>query len=308
MKNLAIVIPYYKIDFFDATLASIAHQTCKDFTVYIGDDCSPNDPKDIVAKYTSVISVKYKRFEENLGGKSLVAQWERCIAMSEKEEWIWLFSDDDIMDEKCVETFYNGVKGDLRCLYHFNTNTINSDGKVIGNSLSFPEVLKSNTLFKKVRTGRLHSYVVEYIFSRETYNEKCGFEDFPLAWGSDLATWCKFSEGNSIITIDGPRVKWRRSDKNITPDGSLAYQKCLADIACLEWFKKYFKNEGILNFIPQAFMIHLFHYAKALNENQIRELLYSAAQKKIISYLQCYFFRIPGLLHLIRKMKAQKNY
>lgn len=308
MKNLAIVIPYYKIDFFDASLASIAHQTCKDFTVYIGDDCSPNDPKDIIAKYAPIVSIKYRRFEENIGGKSLVAQWERCISMSEKEEWIWLFSDDDIMENDCVDAFYNHVKGDLRCLYHFNTKTINADGKVIGKRLLFPKVIDNSRLFRKVRTGRLHSYVVEYIFSREVYNKRGGFEDFPLAWGSDLATWCKFSEGNSIVTIDGPCVNWRRSDKNITPDVSLAFKKCSADITCLEWYKRYFADNDIKNFVSKAFFIHLFHYANALTDEQIRDLLKTAAKKKIISRCQCAVFLIPGLLHFIRNLKKQKGY
>ena len=41
-NNLAIVIPAYKSTFLPAALDSIAAQTCQDFTLYIGDDCSPN--------------------------------------------------------------------------------------------------------------------------------------------------------------------------------------------------------------------------------------------------------------------------
>jgi hypothetical protein len=37
---LAIVIPYYKIRFFEATLQSVAIQTDKRFKVYIGNDAS----------------------------------------------------------------------------------------------------------------------------------------------------------------------------------------------------------------------------------------------------------------------------
>lgn len=40
---LAIVIPYYKITFFEDTLESLAHQTDKRFKVYIGDDASPKN-------------------------------------------------------------------------------------------------------------------------------------------------------------------------------------------------------------------------------------------------------------------------
>ena len=41
---LAIVIPYFKLTFFEATLQSLANQTDKRFKVYIGDDASPESP------------------------------------------------------------------------------------------------------------------------------------------------------------------------------------------------------------------------------------------------------------------------
>ena len=47
-NNLAIVIPAYKATFLAAALDSIAAQTCRDFTLYIGDDCSPNNLGDIL--------------------------------------------------------------------------------------------------------------------------------------------------------------------------------------------------------------------------------------------------------------------
>ena len=77
--------------------------------MYIGDDCSPGNLYSIVEKYENRIPIVYKHFDENLGGKDLVAQWERCIDLVGDEEWIWLFSDDDIMDPTCVENFYRYI-------------------------------------------------------------------------------------------------------------------------------------------------------------------------------------------------------
>ncbi|UJH92516.1 glycosyltransferase family 2 protein [Antarcticibacterium sp. 1MA-6-2] len=68
---LAIVIPYYKINFFEECLQSLANQTSKNFRVYIGDDASPDDPSGIVSEYNKQLTLKIKRFKENLGGKSL---------------------------------------------------------------------------------------------------------------------------------------------------------------------------------------------------------------------------------------------
>ena len=127
-NNLAIIIPAYKSTFLPAALDSIASQTCKDFTLYIGDDCSPNNIGEIVDKYEDKINIIYKRFDTNLGGKDLVAQWERCIDMTQNEEWIWLFSDDDMMDKNCVEEFYKTIEDNKDCdIFHFDINVINSE-------------------------------------------------------------------------------------------------------------------------------------------------------------------------------------
>ena len=48
---LAIVIPYYKLTFFEATLNSLANQTDQRFKVYIGDDASKEDTTIILEKY-----------------------------------------------------------------------------------------------------------------------------------------------------------------------------------------------------------------------------------------------------------------
>jgi glycosyltransferase involved in cell wall biosynthesis len=68
---LAIIIPYYKLTFFEATLQSLAHQIDKRFKVYIGDDASPEDPSELLEKYQGKFDFVYHRFDSNLGGISL---------------------------------------------------------------------------------------------------------------------------------------------------------------------------------------------------------------------------------------------
>ena len=93
MKNkLAIIIPAYKACFFREVLDSIVRQSNRDFTVYIGDDASPDDLESIVSDYKDKLDIFYFRFEQNWGGRDLVAHWERCIELSD-EPLVWLFSD-----------------------------------------------------------------------------------------------------------------------------------------------------------------------------------------------------------------------
>lgn len=66
-EKIAIVIPAYKCRFLRQTLDSIVVQTCRSFTVYIGDDASPQNLKEIVSDYADKMNIVYRRFDTNSG-------------------------------------------------------------------------------------------------------------------------------------------------------------------------------------------------------------------------------------------------
>jgi len=243
--NLAIVIPAYKVNYLDQTLDSIANQTCKDFTLYIGNDASPYDVESIVDKYRKCINIVYKRFDDNIGGNDLVAQWERCIALTQNEPWIWLFSDDDMMDPTCVEAFYKGLKQEPQLdLYRFNVNIINKDNKIISRCRAIKDIMTSEEIYYAKQKGIMNSFVVEYMFSRDVYNRNRGFLNFDLAWNSDIATWMKFGKEKGIRTISDTFISWRSSGENITTkvDKVLEKRKFKADMEFLGWLNCEFSN------------------------------------------------------------------
>ena len=245
--RLAIIIPAYKATFLPAALDSIAAQTCKEFTLYIGNDCSPEPIGDIVELYRGKIELVYQRFDVNIGGKDLVAQWERCIAMSHDEPYIWLFSDDDVMEPNCVEQLIKQIEDTKGAydLYHFDVNEINDEGKVTKQLPVYPQVLNAYDYYKGKSSGKYRSYVVENVFSRRIYEQAGGFKSFDLAWGSDVATWCIFCGKTGMYKIPDAHVFWRRSSLNITPDMStqMAERKLMSECDILNWAYTYFKEE-----------------------------------------------------------------
>ena len=60
-EKIAIVIPAYKCRFLRQTLDSIVVQTCRSFTVYIGDDASPQNLKEIVSDYADKMNIVYQQ-------------------------------------------------------------------------------------------------------------------------------------------------------------------------------------------------------------------------------------------------------
>lgn len=244
LNNLAIVIPAYKQTFFKEALESIANQTNKEFTLYIGDDCSPDNLFSIVKEYENRIKIVYKHFGENIGGKDLVTHWNRCIDLTKNEEWVWLFSDDDVMDNNCVEEFYLEIEKRVKAhLYHFDIVRIDKYNNILSIEKKFPKHITAVDLLYLKMTNRINSYVVEYIFNKDQfYNQGC-FQKFDLAWGSDQATWVKLSLEKGIISIPSALVKWRNSGINISSNNfekSILIRKIEANILYFEWVRKYF--------------------------------------------------------------------
>lgn len=222
-KRLAIIIPAYKAEYLEATLRSLLEQTNAQFKVYVGDDCSPYDLEIIVEKFTDQLDIVYHHFEDNLGSTSLTRQWERCIELAD-EDWIWLFSDDDLVAKDAVQVFYDTFNEKCK-LYKFHTEVIDENGQPIiyykkfdnRNSIS-DAITSSDFIHNRLACNGFRSFAVEYVFHRSLY-EKFKFVDFPLAWGSDDATWFLYSLNNSKeITVLSAKVYWRFSGINISSD------------------------------------------------------------------------------------------
>ena len=272
--SIAIVIPAYKATFLSAALDSIAAQTCKDFTLYVGDDCSPEPIDRIVEAYRDKINMVYQRFDSNMGGKDLVAQWERCIAMSQEEPYIWLFSDDDVMEPNCVKELLRQIDrtNGAYDLYHFDVDRIDERGRFFSRKQDYPTVLTAYQFYRGKNAGRFSSFAVDNVFSRRIY-ERHGFVKFDLAWGSDVATWIVFSREKGICTIPNAKVKWRESSQNITPDNSrlIAERKLKAELAFLSWAYQYFDEEPDIYAVNRAFFIYKIHvYKKYVSKESLK--------------------------------------
>jgi len=214
---LAIIIPYFKLSFFEETFQSLAVQTDKRFKVYIGDDASPENPSVVLEKYKGKFDFVYHRFETNLGGTSLTKQWDRCIALSEDEEWLMILGDDDYLDSTVVAFWYANYEifKDKSNVVRFATKVVLQELNTISAIYSHPVWESASDSFVRIFKGITRSSLSEYIFSRKAYI-KFGFTDYPLAWCSDYKAILEFSDRKPIYTINESNVYFRISDINIS--------------------------------------------------------------------------------------------
>jgi len=214
---LAIIIPYYKLTFFELTLESLQNQNNQRFKVYIGDDASPENPTFLLEKFKGKFDFTYHKFEENLGAFSLVKQWERCIDLSNEEKWLMILGDDDCLSSNIVEDFYKNLpefenKTDL---LRFATKTFSEENQNVSQKFEHQKWEIAYEFYYKRFIGLTRSSLSENVFTRKSYL-KHGFREYPLAWHSDDMAWIDFSENRPIFSINSSYVLIRLSKINIT--------------------------------------------------------------------------------------------
>lgn len=214
---LAIVIPYYKLSFFQETLQSLSNQTDKRFKVYIGDDDSNENPMELLNQYQKEFDFVYHRFETNLGRISLTQQWERCIGLIAEEEWLMILGDDDYLGENVVEQFYGHLQEfqEKTNLVRFSSRTIVQDENYKATICQHPVWETATDAFYRKFNLITRSSLSEYIFLKKVY-DKYGFYNYPLAWNSDDRAWLDFAEDKPIYSINDGLVNIRLSNLSIT--------------------------------------------------------------------------------------------
>lgn len=242
---LAIVIPYYKLTFFDDTLQSLNNQTDKRFRVYIGNDASKDSPEGLLQKYDKNFDIVYKRFNDNLGSSSLVNHWQRCLDMINDEDWIMILGDDDVLGENVVDEFYKHSETVNNCqinVIRFSSVLVNST--TLKNSSVYLHQKKEKIIdfFAKKLVDKTRSSLSEYIFRKASY-EKYKFKNYPLAWHSDDMAWFEFSENQPIFSINDATVYIRISHESITGDTTNSFSK---DIATVQFYTDLINRNDVI--------------------------------------------------------------
>jgi glycosyltransferase involved in cell wall biosynthesis len=292
---LAIIIPFYKLTFFEATIKSLANQTDKRFKVYIGDDASTINPEALLEKYSGQFDFVYHRFDDNLGGISLVQQWDRCIALSNNEPWLMILGDDDSLGKTVVEEFYRNLPeiesesiNVVKFASQSNDKVINSVSKVFVR----PKFEKATDFYFQRHLGVVRSSLSEHIFRRKSYL-KYKFKNYPLAWHSDDYAWITFAENKPVLSINEAVVLITVSDECLSGMTSNLKEKKMAEAQFFIDIVKY-----KLNLFQRKHRLKLLLFAEH-SIKKTRKLSISEWGILFVMYL-INFFTIP-LLKLIKR-------
>lgn len=118
--KISVVIPYYRaLITIEGTLQSLLRQTYEDFEIILVNDCSPDDPSSVIARYTVLfanrnVEFRYFYLNQNAGpSKARNLGWSLA-----KGDYIGFLDSDDFWHPKKLEFCSSYLKTGINMLVH----------------------------------------------------------------------------------------------------------------------------------------------------------------------------------------------
>lgn len=284
---VSIAIPAYKRAYLKDAITSVLTQDYLKFELVIVNDCSPQDIDSVVAKFDDP-RIRYYKNEENLGSKSIVLNWNKCLSLA-KGEFFVLLCDDDVLLPNFVSELMKLAEKYPSCnVFHARKINMLEDGNQEESPI-WPEYETFDGFLKKALNKERHHTVTEFMYRTAHIQKKGGYVNFPIGYYSDRASVMDLCKEGGVASSEDCLVKFRFSGEHITSSPSPVYSLGKAKAALEYW-----------DWVHQ--------YPAAMNyEQQIREDVQSTLYHAIIhlSFIQRmkFLFSIPGNIASL-KIKA----
>jgi len=225
---------------------SLCTQTDKNFSVLVGDDAGPNEIKLICESFSTKLNLRYVRFSENLGGRDLAAQWNRCLELV-ADEWVLMPGDDDTLHPECIQHFRSAVleSEGRHAAYRATLRGIDEFDR---EQYIYPPIEHENSVQRLMALANpdYHGMVIEYLFSKSRLQSIGGFISFPLGWYSDTATWILLATRGGVLGVPCAVTNHRMSGRNLSASNpALIKKKLYATLKFLAWVDSNQQEIGI---------------------------------------------------------------
>ena len=283
------LLPAFKARFFEEALLSIKSQTYRDFKVIVSDDCSPEDLKSIYDKVCfDDPRFKYRRNDENMGGKSLVSHWNLLVDMCDTE-FLIMASDDDVYLPNFLSASDQLLEKYPACnLLRGRSRAIDGDRTVYKEECQTEDWVDTVEFIHRVYESDFVGGIASFIYRTEELKKSGMFIDFPSAWFSDDATNFIMAGHGCCITED-ITFEVRNSDINISGQWGNpidSEKKVRATYAFYYWMKVYIGHLYDSNEQKKELLDIIEKEYKTKVRNNIQNYIYNCS---LFVFLRCLY-------------------
>ena len=233
---VSIAIPAYKSTYLAEAIESALGQTYQNIELIIVNDHSPYDLDSIVNRYNDK-RIRYFKNKQNLGKRSIVLNWNRCLEYARGEFFV-LLCDDDVMMPNFVSELLKLVDKYPQCNV-FHARKIEKDERdgSMTETPIWPEYEEHNDYVREYFNNNRRHTVSEFLY-RTAAIKHTGYTVFPVGFFSDDASLILFTKKGGIASSEKPLILFRFSDEHISSNGKYNIGKARALRQFLRWAKK----------------------------------------------------------------------
>lgn len=241
---VSIAIPAYKATYLKEAIESVLSQTYTNFELIIVNDKSPEDIDSIVQCFKDS-RIRYYKNKINLGKKSIVHNWNKCLSYA-KGEFFVLLCDDDVMKPQFLSTMLRYASKYKQC------NVFRSRCIVVKNEIS--NTIKESPIWEeyqdegefinnKFRGIRQHT--ISEFLHRTSHIKTIKYTPYPVGYYSDDASILKLVKNSGIVSTIETLIYFRKSNEHISGNYKYNIQKAQAALYYYKWLHTTYSTEII---------------------------------------------------------------
>lgn len=295
---VSIAIPAYKKEYLKETIISILNQDYTNFELIIVNDKSPANLDEIVRKFKDK-RIRYFKNSENLGKKSIVYNWNRCLSYAQGEFFV-LICDDDVMKPDFISRLLDLSFKYPQCnVFRARRELYNEVTRHTQEDPLWPVYETYNDFLSNTILGKRKHTISEFLYRTEYIRLKGGYDIYPVGFYADNASILKLSQQGGIACSSKILLTFRKSLYHISSPKIQNFQKVKAALKFYQWlFSIAYKTEQKITIMNQL-DYDLYEYF--INTSSLKETL------KIIFYVPSPIWGYRKKLICLLKKYITKN-
>lgn len=217
---ITVIIPNFNhAKYLKERIDSVLNQTYNNIEVFLLDDCSCDNSKEVLMSYKSSPLVKGIILNEKNSG-STFKQWKKGFELAHGE-YIWIAESDDYCDIHFLEILVDKLIDDTIAIVYSKSHLVDSHDKFIKRERGkgFTRYTGIDFIRKKMGCGNEIINASAVIF-----NKKC-LSKIPNDYntykaGGDYLFWIYLAEQGDVIFVHTPLNYFRQHSHKVTPNAA----------------------------------------------------------------------------------------
>lgn len=217
---ITVIIPNFNhAKYLKERIDSVLNQTYNNIEVFLFDDCSNDNSKEILMSYKSSPLVKGIIFNEKNSG-STFKQWQKGFELAHGE-YIWIAESDDYCDIHFLEILVDKLIDDKIAIVYSKSHLVDSHDKFIkkARGKGFTRYVGNDFIRKKMGCGNEIINASAVIFNKRCLS-KIPNDYNTYKAGGDYLFWIYLAEQGDVIFVHSPLNYFRQHRHKVTPNAA----------------------------------------------------------------------------------------